>query len=323
MNMQQRSIVIMMLAAAGLSAQNPTAAIVGTVADASGSVVANARVEIRDTSTNEARKLQSDQQDEFIAPNLAPRNYEVTVSKEGFRTLHQTGVLLQLDQQARMVFALKVGSTAQAVEVTASVPLINTENGPKGDVVVSAEMVEMPLNGRDYTDLALLTAGVLPTAEGSPTGSPMAINGARSDNTNFVLDGFNDQSQRDGTVQVQPHLDAMQEFKMVTSGYSAGTGRLAGGVVTMVLKSGGNKLHGSGFEFLRNEFFDARNFFNTTKSALRRNQFGGMLSGPVLIPKVYDGRNRTFFLFSWESYRLRQGRPRLGLAPTEAQKLGD
>ena len=151
----------------------------------------------------------------------------------------------------------------------------------------------------------------------------MTINGARADNTNFLIDGFNNQNPRDANPQARPNLDAMEEFKIQTSGYSAESGRLAGGVMNVVLRSGGNQFHGAAFEFLRNDKFDARNFFNTSKSELRRNQFGATVEGPVGLPKIYNGRDRTFFLFSWESYRQIQGQPSLQVVPTLAARQGN
>jgi hypothetical protein len=138
-----------------------------------------------------------------------------------------------------------------------------------------------------------------------------------------VIDGFNNRNPRDGTAAARPNLDAMQEFKTETSGYSAEAGRTAGGLITMVIKSGTNQLHGTLFEFLRNDKMDARNFFATTKPELRRNEFGGLLNGPVVIPKLYNGRNHTFFLFSSESQRQVQGSPTLGVVPTAAVRAGD
>ncbi len=306
-----------------LGAQNPTATLVGTVTDPTGLVVVEAKLEIRNSATNEVRKLQSNHKGEFTVPNLAPGFYDVTISKDGFRSLRQTNLELQLDQEARVQFKLELGSVSQTVEVTGSVPLVNTENAAKGDVVVSQEMVEMPLNGRNFTDLALLVPGVLPNVEGGQGQSGMVINGARATNTNFLVDGFNNRNSRDSSAQARPNIDAIQEFKMQTSGYSAEYGSLAGGVLNMALKTGGNQLHGMVFEFLRNDVLDARNFFDRAKSMLRRNQFGGTVSGPVLIPKVYNGRDHTFFLFSWESYRNRQGQSALAAVPTLAQRQGD
>jgi len=308
-----------------MAAQNPTATLVGTVMDPAGAAVEGTKVEVRNSGTNEIRKTDSDAKGEFTVPSLTPGVYDVTVSKDGFRILHETGLELQLDQQARMEYRLQMGSLAERIEVTAAVPLINTENASKGDVMVSQEMVEMPLDGRSFSDLAFLMPTVLPSVAVSGGGfqSNFVTNGQRGDNVNFVIDGFNNRNPRDGTPQAAPNLDAMQEFKMETTGYSAEAGRTAGGLMTMVLKSGTNQIHGTLFEYLRNSDMDARNFFATSKPELRRNQFGGLISGPVVIPKLYNGRNRTFFLFSWESYRQVMGAPAFGVVPTAAMKQGN
>ena len=308
--------------APALTAQGLDATLVGSVVDPSGASVPAAKVTVRSTSTNQERELRADAKGDFLVPNLAPGIYDVVIAKEGFRTLHENGLELQLEQEARLVFHMEVGSLGQTVEVEATTPLLNTENAVKGDVVSRQELIEMPLNGRDFTDLALLTAGVSPNTIGN-SGSNLAINGARADNTNFLVDGFNNQNPRDATPQARPNLDAMEEFKIQTSGYSAELGRLAGGVVNVALKSGGNGFHGAAFEFFRNDKLDAQNFFDgSTKSELRRNQFGGTVDGPVLLPKIYNGRNRTFFLVSWESYRQRQAVPTLQEVPTAADRQG-
>jgi hypothetical protein len=303
-------------------AQNPTATLVGTVRDPTAAVVPTAVIKIRNLATNEGRETLSDENGEFTITNLAPGEYEVTVLKEGFQTHRATGLQLMVDQLARVDYALTVGATTESVQVQASVPLLNTENAVKGEVMVTAEIVEMPLNGRDFADLAHLVPGVMRKAQGGQ-GSSFAVNGARADNTNFIIDGFNDQNPRGAAAQARPNLDALQEFKMQTSGYSAEHGRLAGGVMNMVLKTGGNDVHVVIFEFVRNDIFDARNFFDAGKSKLRRNQFGGTLSGPVWIPKLYDGSDRSFFLFSWESYRQIIGLNRLGIVPTALERMGD
>ena len=315
--------VAICLAHSVLWAQNPTATLVGTVLDASGSAVSTAQLEIRNTDTGDKRKAVSNFKGEFTVPNLAPGPYEVTVIKDGFRTMRETEIVLQMDQIARMEFKLEVGAVTQSVEVTAAAaPLINTENGTQGQVMMGDEITQMPLNGRDFSDLAYLVPGVT-QSDITIQGAQIAVNGARPDNTNFLIDGFSNRDPRVGFVQQRPNLDALQEFKMQTNNFSAEYGQLAGGVMNMVLKSGSNRVHGSLFEFLRNDLFDARNFFDQQKSRLRQNQFGGLLSGPLSIPKLYNGHDRTFFLFSWESYRQVQGRPTLGVVPSVAQLAGD
>jgi len=305
-----------------LLAQNPAATVTGRVTDVTKAGVPQAAVRIRSISTGESRSVESSGGGEFTITNLAPDKYELFVEKSGFRGLHETDIELQVDQTARFELQLEVGAVTQTLDIKASVPLLNTENSTKGDVVVSQEISEMPLNGRSFSDLAYLVTTVEPSAQGGD-GSGFNIGGARGDQTNFVLDGFQSRNSRGGGSQTAPNLDAIQEFKMQTTGYPAEQGRLAGGVMNSVLKSGGNEYHGTLFEFVRNDYFDARNFFSPTISPLRRNQFGAMLSGPVTVPRVYKGRDRTFFLISWESYRQTQGQTRLTSVPTDLQRVGD
>jgi len=305
-----------------LFAQSPNANIVGRVLDQSGAVIPGAQITVRHVATGESREVVSDEKGEYTVAELVPGDYRIMVRKEGFRRLDERGLTLEVNQTARLDLQLQVGALSEVVEVTASVPLLNTENPMKGDVIVSREMADIPLNGRDFGDLAFLVAGVSEKAEGGQ-GSSFAVNGARADNTNFVIDGFNNRNVRLGAAQARPNLDAMQEFKMQTTGYSAEYGRLAGGTMNMVLKSGTNRAHGTVFEFVRNDAFDARGFFDPAKTKLRRNQFGAILDGPVYIPKVYNGRDRTFFLFSWESYRQIVGASQLARVPTLLERAGN
>ena len=286
-----------------LVAQNPTATLVGALTDQSGAVIPGVELEIRNTDTSITRKAVTNQRGEFTAPDLAPGPYEVTITHAGFRTVRQTNIVLEMDQVARMDFKLDVSASSQSVDVVETgAPLVNTDNGTKGQVMTSQEMVEMPLNGRNITDLGYLAAGITPNNT-NLQGSTFAINGARPDNTNFIIDGFSAREPLFGGALTSPNLDSMQEFKMQTNNFSAEYGRMAGGVMNMVLKSGTNQYHGTVFEFLRNDITDARNFFDVKKSELRQNQFGAMLSGPLSIPKIYKAKDRTFFLFSWESLR--------------------
>jgi hypothetical protein len=174
-------------------------------------VVAGAALEAVNTATGQIRKAVSDSKGEFTIPNLVPSSYEITVVKDGFRTVKETNIVLRIGQVARMDFKLAPGTVTQVLEVSAEVQLINAENAIKGQVMVSNEIAEMPLNGRDFSDLALLVPGVLPVAAGSQ-GSNFNINGARADNTNFNIDGLNDQSPRVATPQATPNIDALEEF---------------------------------------------------------------------------------------------------------------
>jgi outer membrane receptor protein involved in Fe transport len=299
-----------------------TSALVGRVTDASHDPVPDAVIQVRDVNTNKIRVVQSRPDGEYAVPNLSPGLYDVTISRSGFKQLRKINLELNIDQTARLDAQLDVGEVSETVEVTALVPLMNTESSSRGDVIAGYEIEQMPLNGRDFNDLAFNVPGVQPAEEDGKE-SPYVVNGARADATNVTIDGVNNQNPRDAGAQARPPLDSLQEFKLQTSGYSAEYGRLAGGVVNMLLKTGGNQFHGSIFEYVRNDMFDARNFFDTRKSKLRRNQFGGSVSGPVLIPYIYNGRDRTFFLASWESYRQVQGSNRPGVVPTLRERQGD
>ena len=303
-------------------AQSPAATVTGRISDASKAPIAGAKVRIQSVASGKSRQMETSADGEFTITNLAPDRYELHIEKNGFSSLRETGIELQVDQTARFNLQLEVGAVQQTIDIKASVPLLNTENSTKGDVVVTQEISEMPLNGRSFSDLAYTVQTVEPSAQGGD-GSGFNIGGARADQTNFVIDGFQNRNSRGGGAQASPNLDAIQEFKMQTTGYPAEQGRLAGGVMNTVLKTGGNAVHGVLFEFVRNNYFDARNFFSPINTPLRRNQFGGLLSGPVWIPRLYKGRDRTFFLVSWESYRQVQTQTRLTTVPTELQRVGD
>jgi hypothetical protein len=304
------------------AAQTPSATITGRVSDPTNASVGDATIEVRNVGTNEKRVVRSASDGDYTVSSLNPGTYDVSIAKEGFKSVHDTGVVLEVDQTARLDAHLEVGTITQTVDVTAGVPLVNTENSTLGDVVTTPEITEMPLDGRNFTDLAFMVPGVTPS-EQKYKGSPYTMNGARADSSDVVIDGFSDESPRDAGAQVQVPLDSLQEFKLQTSSYSAEYGRLAGGVTNMVLKSGGNDLHGTLFEFVRNDDFDARNFFSATTAELRRNQFGGTATGPVRIPKIYNGHDKTFFVASWESYREVQGSPELGVVPSALERQGN
>ena len=303
-------------------AQTPAATLVGRIVDVTRAAVGDASIRVRDVNTNELRSARSMGEGEYTVSSLPPGTYEVTVEKPGFKLARETNLQLAVDQTARLDIVLQVGAVTESVEVQASVPLLNTETSSRGDVIAPSEIAEMPLDGRDFNDLAFMVPGVQAAEQGSK-GSPYVVNGARADASNVTIDGFNNQNPRDAGAQARPPLESLQEFKLQTSGYSAEYGRLAGGVVTMALKSGGNQLHGSLFEYVRNDKLDARNFFDAGKSKLRRNQFGASASGPLVIPKLYDGHDRTFFLATWESFRGTAGSTSLGIVPTLLERQGN
>ena len=301
--------------AASLSGQG-TATITGTVSDTGGALIPEAHVRIRHIENNATREMRTSAEGAYTVTNLPPGEYEVTVDHQGFRTHTATGIILEIAQVLRQDVSLQVGAVSDSITVAAEPPLINTESGAiKGDVITNQQINEIPLDGRDFFDLALMVPGVVPMAQGGQ-GSGLNVNGARSDSTNYSVDGFNSRNPRGAASQVRPNMSAMQEFKMEVSGFSAENGRMAGGVMNMVIRSGTNQFHGDVFEYIRNNIFDARSFFDQQKQPLRRNQFGATLHGPLR-------KDKTFFMVSWESYREVLGQTTIGNVPTVLQRQGD
>jgi len=307
-------------------AQAPTATLVGSVTDASSAVIPGATVAIRNTDTDQIRTVTTGAQGNYTITNLEAGHYQVTASKAGFQKVSENNLELLADQTARLDVTLQVGHVDVSVNVAADVGLLNTETSAKGDVITPVEIAEIPLNGRDFNNLAFTVAGVQP-AEQSAKGAPYVANGSRADSSGVFIDGINDESPRDAGSQMSPPLDSVQEFRMETSSYTAQYGRLAGSVVNMVTKSGGNKLHGSLFDYLRNDYLDAPPFNFTpiplAKTKLRQNQFGGDFSGPVWIPHLYNGHDRTFVAISVEALREVKGSNNLGIVPTLLERGGD
>ncbi len=309
------SCVCFTLLVASLFGQG-TATLTGTIADSKGASIPGATIHVRNVDTNGMRQIGTSEDGSYTITNLAPGNYELTVERQGFRTHKATDMVLELGEVQRLDVSMQVGSVTESISVTADPPLINTESGAiKGDVITNQQINEIPLDGRDFVDLALMVAGVVPMAQGGQ-GSGLNVNGARSDSTNYSVDGFNSRNPRGAASQVRPNMSAMQEFKMEVSGFSAESGRMAGGVMNMVIRSGTNRFRGEVFEFIRNDIFDARAFFDQQKLPLRRNQYGATLHGPIR-------RDRTFFMFSWEGYREILTQSSIGSVPTALQRQGD
>ena len=308
---------------ATLNGQSDLATVTGAVTDAGQAVIPSASVSVRNTGTNQLHIILTNEKGYYTITDLPPGPYEIAVARDGFIERRQAGIVLETGQKLRLDFKLALGSVSASVNVTATVPALNSENGViRGDVIVQTEIQAMPLNGRDFTELALTVPGVTTNAQGG-AGSGFAINGARADNTNFYVDGFDDRNVRGGAAQLRPNIDALQEFKMETSGFSAEYGKMAGGIMNMVLRSGANQPHGALFEYFRNDVFDARAYFDSARLPLHQNQFGGAVAGPIRIPKLYNGHDRTFYMVSWESQRLVWGETKLGNVPTSGERAGD
>ena len=320
--MKSIQILSLLIAAGlGMSAQTPSASVVGRVTDATGAVIPGVAIKIMSLDTNIAQQGASNSVGDFTIPYLNPGRYMLEATATGFRTYKHTEFSLSLDQTLRLDISLEIGSAAESVTVTDTPPVLNTESGARGEVTTNEEIGEIPLDGRNFADLAYLTGGVIPKGDGGD--GAYAVNGARADNFGFVIDGVENTQRRNTGAMISPPIEGVQEFKLITSGFSAEYGKYAGGVLSVVTKSGANRVRGSFYEFMRNDVLDARGFFDVEKSKLRRNQFGATVAGPIYLPKLYDGRNRTFFMVSWDSLRVVDGKTQRGITPTPAMLRGD
>jgi len=325
---------VLSLVAPGLHAQRTNAQITGTIADSTGAVIPGTAVAVVNEATGMKRDAESNELGFYTVPLLPPGSYRMTVQKEGFRTIARGGITLQVDQAARIDFTLEVGTIAEAVEVTANATKVDTQTATLKEVVDERRIRELPLNGRDANQLIFLLPGVYNTNDtsglqqgGSARGvvqPGVASNGARANMVNYSLDGAFHNDTYTNVSLAMPNPDALQEFSVQTNNFSAEYGKSAGAIVNAVTRSGTNTVHGNLFEFVRNNALNARNFFASTDDGLKRNQFGGSLGGPVFLPKVYNGRNRTFFFFSYQESRQVQ-RPSTSnqVVLTAAQRAGD
>jgi outer membrane receptor protein involved in Fe transport len=314
-------VTLLVAAAVSATAQTPSASVVGRVTDPTGAVMPAVSMRIINLDTNISQQAPSNEVGDFTIPYLTPGRYSLEATAVGFHTYKHAEFVLEVDQVLRIDITLAVGAASESVTVTDTSPALNTESGARGEVTTNAEIAEIPLDGRNFSDLAYLTGGVVPKGDGGD--GQYAVNGARADNISFLVDGMNNTQRRNTGAMINPPLEGVQEFKMMTSGYAAEFGRYAGGVLTVVTKSGTNRLRGSLYEFLRNDAWDATGFFDIEKSKLRRNQFGATISGPVFLPKLYDGRNRTFFMVTWESLRVVDGKTQRGIVPWPEMLKGD
>jgi len=257
-----------------------------------------------------------------------PGKYSVSAVREGFQTTEVAGVVLQVTRTVTVNVVLEVGAVTETVEVVATTPLLDTADATVGTVVNNDSVVNLPLNGRSYTDLILLVPGAVPRGKlfAISGGHNFSVSGNSPDVNNFTLDGIQNNDLFFKAFGTEPSIDAIQEFRVQTNITSAEFGAGAGANVAVALKSGTNTLHGSVFEFLRNDKLDANDFFRnasgTGKTAFRQNQWGAVVGGPVRIPGVYDGRNKLFWLFNYEGRKIRRESTLFATVPTTTQLSG-
>jgi len=304
----------------------PAGTILGTVRDASGAVVPGATVSALHIETNLSRSAATDSNGDYVIALLPIGSYKVTATLKGFNQAVMPNVTLQVDQKARIDFKLEVGEIATQVTVRETTPLVETESSSAGQVIDNKRIVDLPLNGRDFTQLAALTPGVLTSQTtgnvGEQTGfTTVQVGGGGTNKTEFLLDGITNQEQLFDGVQFRPSVDTIQEFRVLENSFSAEYGR-GSAIINATTKAGANEYHGSLFEFLRNDKLDARNFFALSKAPNKQNQFGGAVGGPVQLPR-FNGKNSTFFFFGFEGLRIRRGLTRNTLVPGQAFRSGD
>src|SRR5216683_4163618 len=301
----------------------------GTVSDKTGSVISGATVKITSQGTGVTREVKTDGSGHYLAPFLGVAMYTIRVESQGFQAAEQKDIRLQVDEQLEIDFALNPASVSSTVEVSATEVAVETTNATLGQVITSEQVADLPLNGRDFVQLATLIPGVTQetnpnsffnagaSSEVSTRGTySLSVGGSRAQETDWLFDGVDNNELTAGGISILPSIDAIQEFKVLGYNYSAEYGTRAGPTVLITTKSGANKLHGTLFEFFRNTKLDSKNFFAVTKDKFNLNQFGGALGGPIK-------KDKTFFFIDYQGRRQRHGIPFSGLVPTPAMLTGD
>lgn len=318
-------------------AQSTSSTVSGKITDPTGSSVPAAQVSASNEDTGLRRVTTSNEEGGYVLPLLPPGRYRIAVQKEGFKPVTRSGIVLQVDQVARIDFVLDLGTVAETVEVTASAPLLDQETSSLGQVVDNRKILSLPLNGRMTFRLVNLTPGIIVTpgssgqfgdiSVGTFDDINFSINGGRAQSNEVMVDGVPSTTGFLNLFTTVPSVDATQEFKVQSNAMSAEWGRFGGGVINVSTRGGTNQLHGALFEFLRNSAFDANEFFNKRAGRaippFRMNQFGGSAGGPLRLGRLYDGRNKTFLFGNYEGTRWRRGDIYSTTVPTEMQRGGD
>ena len=330
-----RVTLLSLVLLAGLAAQEFRATLTGRVLDPHRAPISGASVTVRNAGTNASRKLVTDTQGNYTAAFLQPGDYAVTVEFAGFKKAVRQGISLSVGQAATLELELELGSVTQEVTVTAAAPMLDTGTAERGGLIDEESVKEFPLNGRNPIMLSMLVAGV--DYNGNLTYQRPFDNGAIADwniggggnrNAEFLMDGAPNNAQAGGNnIAYVPPVDSVQEFKIQVNSYDAQYGRSGGGTVNVVLKSGTNRLHGSVYEFTRRNALDANSFQNNARGAPRDghylDQYGVVADGPLYIPKLYNGKNRTFFLANYEGYREGSPQPLILSVPSAEMRNGD
>lgn len=322
-------VCLLVLAVCPLLYGQATGIISGTVSDPTGSAIAGAKVVVTAPALGLSRNYVTDQAGHYLVPLLPVASYTIDVQFAGFQSAEQKDVRLQVDEHREVNFQLAPASVKETVEVTATAVAVETANPTLGQVITSQQVAQLPLNGRNFVQLATLTPGTIqetnpssffnggPSSEVSARGSfSLSVGGSRANSTDWLYDGNDNNELTAGGIAIVPSIDAIQEFKVLTYNYSAEYGTRAGPTVLVTTKSGSNDFHGSLFEFFRNTSLDARSFFATETEKFNLNQFGGSLGGPIQ-------KDKTFFFADYQAKQQRHGIPFVGLVPSAAMRNGD
>ncbi len=314
-----------------LPGQTTNASITGIITDASGAVIANATVTATNNASGVSRTVSTNDAGAYALAPLLPGTYEVRVSNAGFKTKIQNNVVLETGAIVKIDMQLELGAVTESIEVSAAAPMLQTQETSVGGVVTQKQLERIPVNGRNYTRLLVLMPGTSDIrrsqGRGDLSGTQMvSVNGQRTQDNNYTLDGVDNNMMFMNSPGGSPPMDAIQEFRVAT-GNSAEFGRSAGANVNISIKSGTRDLHGSVYEFLRNEKLDANEWFanrqNRGRVPFRQNQYGVAVGGPVVLPKIYQGRDKTFWFFSWEGFRWRRGQTAQSNVPLADMRGGD
>ena len=311
--------------------QSSDAVLVGIVQDSTGAALPESSVTAVNTATGVSRQVAANESGAWQIGPLVPGTYELRISRTGFKTAVRTGVVLQTGATLKIDVALDLGDVSERIEVTAAAPMLQTQEASVGGVITTQQLERIPVNGRNYTRLLVLMPGTSDIrrsqGRGDLSGTQMvSVNGQRTQDNNYSIDGVDNNMMFMNSPGGSPPMDAIQEFRVAT-GNSAEYGRSAGASVNLSIKSGSRDIHGSVYEYLRNDKFDANTFFANRqgqgKIPFRQNQYGVAVGGPVVLPKIYNGRDKTFWFFSWEGFRWRRGQTAQNNVPTAAMRTGD
>lgn len=330
---------IAILGLGSLFGADVTGSIIGIIKDPTGAVTPGVEVTVVNIGTNAVYHAKTDQTGAYFARGLPVGEYELSAEPRGFKKFVAKDLRVQVNESVRVDITLQVGELTQTVDVSAAAETVDTNSITLKNVVDQQRIENLPLNGRNPTQLMQLIAGVqadllnanVTSGTTYPGVTPVSVNGGRANTTNYILDGAQNNDHYSNAPNPMPDPDALQEFSVQTNTFSAEFGRNVGGIVNAVTKSGTNSIHGSAFEYLRNNDLNAANFFAPLKAdgtkqddGLKRNQFGATFGGPVWIPKIYKGKDRTFFFFSYQGTRTRQAPSKVEqLVPTAQQRTGN